>query len=228
MIDANQLKDIRKAHQIEIITIKKNARKATIEFFKEKSEHVMRIFKQEQMFMVEEYFDLKQRDIKKESTIAKSYQVIKMQERIIQEITCFMHDCLDRIFQKALVKGPQVLKALRENGFRVDRSVRTDAFQLYNSYMELVQPIEIEAEVDEYESRIAELEILMEQNNAKCDAIQSACEHYLKEEKEIKEYVKKLEAQLYNEKLNRQTDIAELKSKYQDLEFKYTQDVEEV
>lgn len=59
-------------------------------------------------------------------------------------------------------------------------------------------------------------------------AIQQACEHYLREEREIKEKLKKLEADLYNERIGRATDIRDLKSQIQDWEFKYTQDVEEV
>ena len=42
--------------------MKKAARKAGIEFFKSKTEHVMAVFKQEQMHMVEEYVLLKARD----------------------------------------------------------------------------------------------------------------------------------------------------------------------
>ena len=44
---SDQLKMLRKEHQIKIITIQKNARKSQIEFFKKNSEQVMRVFKQE-------------------------------------------------------------------------------------------------------------------------------------------------------------------------------------
>ena len=43
----------------------------------------MRVFKQEQMFMVEEYWLLKQRDAKKEKLNNKQSRIIQMQERII-------------------------------------------------------------------------------------------------------------------------------------------------
>ena len=42
----DQLKMLKKEHQIKIITLQKNARKAQIEFFKKNSEQVMRVFKQ--------------------------------------------------------------------------------------------------------------------------------------------------------------------------------------
>ena len=55
----DQLKMLKKEHQIKMITLKKGARKAQIEFFKKNSEQVMRVFKQEQMYMVEEFYNLK-------------------------------------------------------------------------------------------------------------------------------------------------------------------------
>ena len=69
--DAGQVEELKKEHEIEIITLKKNARKAQIEFFKEKSEHAMRVFKQEQIYMVEEYVSLKKRDTYKEMQLLK-------------------------------------------------------------------------------------------------------------------------------------------------------------
>ena len=56
---------MKKSHEVELRTLRKNARKAGLDFFKQKSEQVMRIFKQEQMFMVEEYYILKVKDNKK-------------------------------------------------------------------------------------------------------------------------------------------------------------------
>ena len=93
-----------KAHEIALRTLRKTSRKAQLEFFKIKSEHVMRVFKQEQMFMVEEYYLLKKRDAKKEKLNYKSSRIIQQQERVILEMTTFIHDCLDQIFEKALSK----------------------------------------------------------------------------------------------------------------------------
>ena len=51
-----------KAHEVALRTLRKTSRKSQLEFFKVKSEHVMRVFKQEQMYMVDEYFQLKQKE----------------------------------------------------------------------------------------------------------------------------------------------------------------------
>ena len=59
---------------------------------------VMSIFKQEQMFMVEEYFILKVKDNKKSQELYKLSRLCEKQEKIISEMTCFVHDCLDQIF----------------------------------------------------------------------------------------------------------------------------------
>ena len=57
-----KMQAMEKAHEIALRTLRKTNKKAMLEFFKLKSEHVMRVFKQEQMFMVEEYFNLKQKE----------------------------------------------------------------------------------------------------------------------------------------------------------------------
>ena len=59
-------------------------------------------------------------------------------------------------------------------------------------------------------------------------AIKDACEHYLEEEKELKERMKQLEADLYTEKVSRSQDVNKLKSQIQDWEFKYTADVDAI
>ena len=56
------------------------------------------------MYMVEEYFQLKLRNSKQEMMLAKQNRIIKDQENVLQEYRCFMQDCLDRIFAKALEK----------------------------------------------------------------------------------------------------------------------------
>ena len=73
---SNEIILIKKQHQIEMITLRKNARKAQLDFFKEQSEMAMRVFKQEQIFMVEEYFMLKQRDTQKTIQLAKQDMII--------------------------------------------------------------------------------------------------------------------------------------------------------
>lgn len=64
----------------------------------------MRIFKQEQMYMVEEYYTLKNREKQKMARIEKQNRIMIKQERLIAELTCFVHDCLDVIFLKAASK----------------------------------------------------------------------------------------------------------------------------
>ena len=89
-----------KAHEVAIRTLRKTSRKAQLEFFKIKTEHVMRVFKQEQMYMVEEYFLLKQKDSKSQIKMNKQSRIIQQQERIINDLEVFYQDCLDQIFKK--------------------------------------------------------------------------------------------------------------------------------
>ena len=60
----------------------------------------MRVFKQEQMYMVEEYFLLKQKDSKSQIKMNKQSRIIQQQERIINDLEVFYQDCLDQIFKK--------------------------------------------------------------------------------------------------------------------------------
>ena len=81
------------------------------------------------MFMVEEYYYLKLRAAKKESMLERASKTISSQERIIQEMTCFMHDCLDIIFDKVRKKQTQIIQCMRLSGDKISNT--NDAFKLY-------------------------------------------------------------------------------------------------
>ena len=55
----------------------------------------MSIFKSEQMYMVEEYINLKDKDRKRQGEVSRIYRRMASQERIISEMRAFIHDCLD-------------------------------------------------------------------------------------------------------------------------------------
>lgn len=105
-----------KAHEIAMRTLRKQSRKAQLEFFKIKSEHVMRVFKQEQMYMVEEYFNLKKNESKAQMNLNKAQRTIERQERIILEMQTFYHDCLDLIFRKVSEKQKRIQECLTMTG----------------------------------------------------------------------------------------------------------------
>lgn len=52
---------------------------------------------------------MKQRDSRNEKRIYKMSKTIQRQERVISDLVCFMHECLDQIFQKALEKQQHVV-----------------------------------------------------------------------------------------------------------------------
>lgn len=57
-----------KAHEMEIKSIKRQTRKSALTFFLDKTEHVMKIFKEQNAFISEAYYNLvkegKRKDIK--------------------------------------------------------------------------------------------------------------------------------------------------------------------
>ena len=66
-----KMEAMKKAHEVEIRNLRKQNRKLALEFFKQKSEHCVDIFKQEQMYMVEEYYTLKKKEYQKEKQMVK-------------------------------------------------------------------------------------------------------------------------------------------------------------
>ena len=119
--------------------------------------------------------------------------MIARQERIINEMTTFTHDCLDMIFAKVAEKEDKIIHCMRMANPNVKTEALKDPFALYQGYIDIVKPVEYETNVQEYMDKIAELEQLLRDSEAKSDAIQSACEQYLREEKELKEKMASLE-----------------------------------
>ena len=138
---------------VAIRTLRKTSRKAQLEFFKLKTEHVMRVFKQEQMYMVEEYFLLKQKDSKNQIKMNKNSRMIQQQERIINDMQVFYHDCLDIIFRKVEQKQTRIQNCLKLAGDNAAESCN-DPFKLYCGYIDILKPIEYENDLTEYIDKI--------------------------------------------------------------------------
>ena len=62
---------LKKAHEVEIRNIKRLSRKSALEFFLEKAEHVIQIFKEQNLFIANEYHKLKKQESKLEMKISK-------------------------------------------------------------------------------------------------------------------------------------------------------------
>ena len=185
----------------------------------------MKVFKQEQMYMVEEYYQLKQRDAKKEKTVNKQSRIINQQERVISDITCFLHECLDVIFAKVAEKQERIIDCIKIAKQKFPPDQHNDPFRLYQGYIEIVKPIDYETDVQMYLNRIQILEIQLADSEAKCKIIQSACEQYLKEEEELKSKLLRIQDELKVEKNKRREDVLNLKGQIKDWEAKYEYDV---
>ena len=71
-----------------------------------------------------------------------------------------------------------------------------DPFKLYCGYIDILKPIDYENDLQEYCDKIKILEEQLKGEHDKSEAIQSACEQYLKEEAEIKAELKRLNQEL--------------------------------
>ena len=114
---------------------------------------------------------MKQRDSRNEKRIFKMSKTIQRQERVISDLVCFMHECLDQIFQKALEKQQHVVQTLRITGHHVKKEEAKDPFKLYQGYLDVVKPIDYELEKQDLEDMVAELRERLEQSELKCETI---------------------------------------------------------
>ena len=178
--------------------------------------------------MVEEYFQLKQRDSKKEKTVNKQSRIIQQQERVISDITCFMHECLDVIFAKVLEKQDRIIDCIKIAGQKITPAEQNDPFRLYQGYIEIVKPVDYNTDVQIYLERIAMLEQQLADSDANAKAIQAACEQYLKEEEQVKARLESVQMELVGEKKDRKEEVSRLKRLISDWEEKYEHDVNEV
>ena len=75
---------------------------------------------------------------------------------------------------------------------KITTEEQNDPFGLYCSYLNTIKPIDYEFDIEEFKQRIFDLEEDLKASEAKSDAIQSACEQYLKEEEELRANLKHL------------------------------------
>ena len=68
---------------------------------------------------------------------------------MIQELTTFLHDSLDIIFKVVDRKEEKIKKAVAYHGSEYYRH-ECDPFRLYQSYVSLVKPIEVETDLSNY------------------------------------------------------------------------------
>ena len=72
---------MKKAMEVEIKNIQRQVRKQSIEFFKQKTDHVIEVFKYEQMYMVESFYNLRKVYNSQELKLNRAYRTIQDQER---------------------------------------------------------------------------------------------------------------------------------------------------
>ena len=73
-------------------------------------------------------------------------KTLEEQERMIQEMSTFMHDSLDTIFMTVEQKQLHIEKTVKIEGSRYYRH-ENDPFRLYQSYLEVVKPIDYELDL---------------------------------------------------------------------------------
>lgn len=178
--------------------------------------------------MVERYYNLQQRFLKGERTIGKQAKCIHEQEVICKQLRCFIHDCLDQIFQIVHQRDEHIRKTCELEGQLIKVEEQNDPFVLYQFYVNLVKPVDYMQDLSHMQAENERLKEEINAVNMKAEAIEAACKQYLEEEKEIKEKLRNLDQDLLLEKLNRTSERNKLQAKIADLEWNYERDVNQV
>jgi len=104
-----------------------------------------------------------------EKKIDKMSRTIQRQERVISEMTCFIHDTLDHIFLKASQKQEKVVTVLNTIGS--GPKDKDDPFELYQGYLTFIKPVDFENENQKLEERVKMLEQMLRDSEDKTSAI---------------------------------------------------------
>ena len=72
-----QLDNQKRAYEVELRNLKRLSRKNALEFFLDKSENVISMFKEQNMHIIEEYFKLKRIETKQEIKISRMAKTLQ-------------------------------------------------------------------------------------------------------------------------------------------------------
>ena len=107
---------------------------------------------------------MRKEDTKQQITIHNLKKQINDQEKMLQEQQCFIKDTLSQIFTAAERHEDEIKEQVAIHGSRWF-SVDKDPFRLYQSYLELVKPIDYQNEVDDKNDMIEELQKMLAEAN---------------------------------------------------------------
>jgi predicted nucleic acid-binding Zn-ribbon protein len=177
--------------------------------------------------MVEEYFGVKKKLKEADMKISRMSRKMKEQEKIINELRAFLDDALSDIFHTVEIRQCHIFNTVKK--FKnIKASFFDDPFALYQSYVDLVKPIDYRNENQDMMAKVLMLESQINEANHRTDAVQAATQRYLAEEKEIKSLLKKAKEQLSAEFKAHECEVKELKENLKDLQSKYDFDVSEL
>ena len=167
---------MKKGLELQVKNITRTTRKQAIEFFKQKTEHVIEVFKYEQMYMVEAFYNLRKVFNHQEQKLNRAYRTIQDQERQLEEIRTFMDDSLKKIFEVVSNKSEHIQNTLhaqvtkqkiKHSNKRRDKDI--DPFALYQGYVGVVKPIDYQYEVQGYEEDMEVLRFKLEEARLQFD-----------------------------------------------------------
>ena len=101
-----------------------------MDFFLKKTKDVIDVFKEEQIHIIDAYTKMRMEETKQQVTIIQLNKKIEWQELMIQQMSTFIHDALDIIFDIVERKEEVIRKRITLGGSMYYR-YEDDPFRLY-------------------------------------------------------------------------------------------------
>ncbi|CDW81702.1 UNKNOWN [Stylonychia lemnae] len=216
----DKINKIKQAHIVEIRNIKNLSVQYAIDYFKQKSEDLNKIFTEEIFEILDQYDILRQKHNQKEQRISRLNEIVKHQEKILSELQTFFHASLSQVFDKTFKYKYEILNAfqLKNFGMPMKAIVQNDPFQLYCSYSNIYRPMKYE---NKHVSYKVKYDMMKEQNSEllnELDSINSICEVYIKQGEEFQKNLTAIKSEKVQMESSFTNQIEDLKKEIQNLQ----------
>eukprot|EP00347_Sterkiella_histriomuscorum_P019503 403341380 len=191
----DRITKMQKAHLVEIKNIKNLSVQYAIDYFKQKSSDLNKIFTEEIFEVLDQYDLLRRKLSQKKQKLERASEVIMHQEKIINELCTFYHVSLAQVFDKTFGHKDEIIAAYKKKnqGMAMSAVVQNNPFQLYCSYKTIYKPLMDEKADLPYKRRY---EDILEQNKqllSELDSINNISEIYIRQGEDFKSNLDTLE-----------------------------------
>lgn len=210
--EVNQLKF---CHQMELKDIRNIAKQYTVDFFKEKCTKLQIQFNSENQQIFEEFDKYRSQYFKDQKKILTLYRYLNLQERMIEEQRTMIKTNFEQIYFQVEKNDHQIVQMIADllpTPVQYSRFDKTNPFNLYCGYLDLVRPIEEKTRLAELMKQIKELEDKLAQRIAEYEMSLQYAIWFQKQEDTYKLQIEELKELLAKEREESAEKIAALEA----------------